>query len=283
MKKYYLFFACILFYSLSLFSQVDEGFEGVFPPSGWQLANGGSIYDWEQNTSYGGYGLSSNSASFNNHPGSQPTNTWYVMRCPSMTLTGSSTPTLEFDVAYARYSDTQKDLLRLFYSLNGISGWTVFKTYSPEAIATAPDTTSEFTPTNAQWQTISVDLSQFNNENFIRFAFEVNPDPDGGNIMYIDNVKFADIVLSTNSDYQITDFNLYPNPSTGSININTQIKDLNSNKIEVINTLGQRITDFDIHERSYGYELNLNQLPKGTYFVSIESDGQKTSKMIFLQ
>lgn len=286
MKKFYLFFACILFFCISLFSQIDEGFEGVFPPTGWQTHSGSSgNTNWMSSPN----GRTGNAASFDNWNDNVPSvaSTFYVLRCPVMDLTGSVSTELQFDVAYAPYNlPNFTDDLSIWYSVDtNQNNWTKIITYTNADTSNVSETTSKYVPSgDGDWSTITLDLSDnIYKQSWIRFAFEIAPAgiTPGGNVMYIDNVRFTDIVLSTNSDREIADLILYPNPSTGNINI--QVKGLNSCKIKVINTLGQHISDFDIHERSFGYELNLNQLPKGTYFVSIESDGQKTSKMIFLQ
>lgn len=274
----------ILALSISLisfynFAQIDEGFEGAFPPDGWELVNGGSAYNWELNTIYGGFGNSSNSASFNNHPLSLPTNTWYVLRMPNLDLTGSSTPMLEFDIAYARYSASQNEGISIWRSFNGVSGWSRIMNYTGADIATAADTTSPFTPTNAEWKTIQLDLSTFNNSPLIRFAFEVNTIGSiGGNIVYIDNVKITDVVLSTEIVNENSFIKIYPNPSLDRIMVYLNEDNLSQKNFKIYNSLGQDISTFKLKNKDSNYEIEFGNLAKGIYILKVQLDRNTYSK-----
>ncbi len=90
-------------------------------------------------------------------------------------------------------------------------------------------------------------------------------------------------VLTTNpSDIEEQDnqiFNIFPNPSSGQITIETGFLSKQDLTIEVINSLGQIVytKSMQISERE---ELNLNLL-KGIYFVKIYGDDfRKTEKLI---
>lgn len=280
MKNYYLILLLFFISATSSFSQINEGFEGSFPASGWEIANGGSSSNWEQNFSIGGYSTSNQSVFFDNFT-STVAPTWYVLRCPTLDLSGSTNPELTFDVAYARFDATHNDKLRLFFNNNN-SGWNVFETYTNGTLTTAPDQTTYFTPTNTQWRTITVDLTDYIGLSHIRFAFEFNSDPDGGNVMYIDNVEITDTVLATSNE-NLIEFNLFPNPTTEKITINS-IHNLTVDNIEIYNVLGQKFDTFKMSEiGNNSYELDLKSFSKGAYYITVKSANNITTKMIIVK
>lgn len=284
MKKIYVtLILCFLITTLR--AQIDEGFETGFPPSllGWQVFNGGSSYNWEHDTSVGAFGTSTSSASFDNYITDIKTSTFYVLRLPNLDMSASTTPVLEFDVAYARYSATQKEGLSIWYSFNGVSGWTNIETYTPEEIATAPDTTTPFVPTNAQWQTIQLNISSLNGNSLVRFAFEVVPDPDGGNIMYVDNVKVTDAVLSVDREDLNTRISLYPNPSSNYLKVDLIDRSLTKDNFKIYNALGQAMAIPEMSTKDSGYRFDIQHLTTGLYYLQIESDKIATTKSFLVE
>ena len=79
----------------------------------------------------------------------------------------------------------------------------------------------------------------------------------------IDNV--GNFPLSSNTIYQET-INIYPNPSSDFIYINS--KDSDNYTISLFNILGELIIDKKINLQ----QLNLSNLPNGQYFLKIESE-----------
>jgi hypothetical protein len=281
MKKKYLLITLFLLSSITIFSQIDEDFEGAFPPAQWQIANGGSASNWEHNPTISGYGVGNHSAFFDNFTPVAPT--WYVLRTPVLDLTGATTPELIFDVAYARVDVAHNDRLRLFFRLNSSGGWTVFETYTNATLVSAPDQATYFTPTSTQWRTITADLSAYIGEDNVQFAFEFNSDPDGGNVMYIDNVEIADSVLATPNE-NLTDFSIYPNPSEGKVTLNTTLENLDKNSVEIRNILGQEYANFSMNKNSNNsYQLDLDDFKSGMYFITITSDEKSITKKLYIK
>lgn len=109
--------------------------------------------------------------------------------------------------------------------------------------------------------------------------FVTNGGPDGANsnIIGVDALSI-DRALSTD-DFFATNFSVYPNPSTGLVNlasknnmaINTiQITDLNGRVVRNINTNGVSET-----------QINISDLTAGMYFLNVQTDsGSGTTKII---
>lgn len=272
-----------------------QDFEGgVFPPTNWQVFHGngntGST-DWELSPNGVGANTSSYSILFNNIG---VASTFYVIRCEPLNLLNAIAPILSFDVAYARFDNSHTDNLSLWYTtnVNGVEGWTRVSdattlsdvTYSGSGLDTAPNQTTYFTPTSSQWETKIVDLANYSGETFIRFAFESTPNNDNGsNVIYIDNVHFYDTSPLALSNEIKTKFKLYPNPSNGKIQINTAIKNLNIDNFKITNVLGKVQNEFNVYQNISGYQLNLDHLKKGIYFLSVFSSNYIETKKIIIQ
>ncbi len=97
---------------------------------------------------------------------------------------------LTFDVAYARYDATRNDRLRVYaVTCDGVE--TLIYDKSSADLATVPDQTTAFTPTNCnQWRTETLNLNVFVGKT-IKLVFE---DVGGwGNRLYLDNIKVQEM------------------------------------------------------------------------------------------
>lgn len=297
MKKLFVSLILISLSCYTLLSQTtnvlpnNQGFEGSFPPAEWELVRGGGgNKDWEQSPNGVGAMSSSFSALFNNIDASD---SWYVLRTIPFNFSSALYPVVTFDVAYARYDNSSTDTLYLFYTINtnGTSGWTrvVDATtgeeviYIGEDLNTAPNQTDYFTPTNAQWETKYVNLGNYVGVEFIRFAFESIPDLGGPNVIYIDNVYFhEDLALSVETN-STTELSIYPNPSNGTFFINRNINSISKNNIQILNSLGQKYSNFEVYQKENGVEINLDHFSNGIYFLSIQTKNQKVDEMIVIK
>jgi len=85
-------------------------------------------------------------------------------------------------------------------------------------------------------------------------------------------------VAKTNSK-KIDEIKLYPNPSTGILNIETEVLVSTTASIEITNSLGQIVLKEKINNKKSSY--NISHLPNGIYFIEINVDGNmKTSKFL---
>ena len=85
---------------------------------------------------------------------------------------------------------------------------------------------------------------------------------------------------------EITDFDnisLYPNPTVNNIFINFGDKELVDYKIRINNITGQNLLSFDLDNFSGTYEVKLNKLAGGIYFVRISSSNGSITKKIVIQ
>lgn len=90
-------------------------------------------------------------------------------------------------------------------------------------------------------------------------------------------VSTTKCTLSIEDDKFLTLFEVYPNPTTGLLNIVVHNNEL-INKLTVDNVLGQTILC-----RENNSIIDLSSLSKGFYFISVETDFGKKTKRIFKQ
>lgn len=166
-----------------------EGFEGgTFPPSNFTLYNPDADYTWTRNTAVGGFGASASSMIFDNFNQNE-VGTIDEFRTSILDFTGLTSILLTFDVAYARYSGGNFDGLEVYYSTDCGATWTQVFTKVGTTLATAPDITTLFVPTAAQWRNESVSLTAagLNGAPSVMLAFRNIP--GFGNALYLDNIN----------------------------------------------------------------------------------------------
>jgi hypothetical protein len=79
-------------------------------------------------------------------------------------------------------------------------------------------------------------------------------------------------------------FNFYPNPTTGKLNIEIQVPQTNTYKIEISNIIGQIITEKTgtLNSGENKINMNINEFDNGIYFLTFHIDKQKITKKVIL-
>ncbi|MEO6696111.1 MAG: hypothetical protein ABIY50_06170, partial [Ignavibacteria bacterium] len=159
---------------------LEQDFEtGIFPPSGWTVNTGSTV--WQQ-SSASGYGTGIYSMSYTNYNCNYSNNTIYTSGF-SVTQPGDK---LIFDYAYAPYDDGSYDDLEIFY-YNG-SSWNSLIYYNGIDLQTAPGTSDFFVPASNEWGTKIITIPAGATSLYFK-AWE-----GCGNNLYIDNIKVGTFV-----------------------------------------------------------------------------------------
>ena len=257
---------------------IVEGFTSTFPPLKWSTFNATSGPSWVKSTSCGGFGLSSESTKMDFYTYAAGTINELIL--PPINLAGVITPTLTFDLAYATYA-TEADKLEVFVSDDCGDNWTNVYDKSGTNLNTAPPTTSPFVPSAAQWRNESVNLFGYSNPSILLKFVATSA---YGNNLYIDNVNLSQLnpvgVFST----PLSNINIevFPNPTSGDVNLTVNSINNSNYRINLINSLGQVI-----FEKNFNFSIGINniqietkQYPEGIYNVVLESNSIKTTKKI---
>lgn len=192
-------------------------------------------------------------------------------------------PTLTFDVAHAMYNSSYNDRLKVLVSTNCGNNWNEVYNKAGSTLATAPATTSNFTPNSSQWRNEQIDLSSYSSANklFIKFVC-VN---GYGNNIYVDNINVLSVYASIENTNSIENITVYPNPAQDFVNISISLAEQNEVTISLFNMLGEALMIIDKGKLTAGsqlLQLNIADLASGIYNISIKVGETKSIHRIVI-
>lgn len=191
---------------------------------------------------------------------------------------------LTFDMAYAYYQGSNgtinNDSLGIAYSLDCGQNYQWLWKKGGAQLATAGGLSTEFTPSANQWRKEVIDLSQFNNETSVEFAFI------GicgyGNNLYIDNINIGDQAINIQNINHITTLNIFPNPTENQINVKVELAKAENITLSISNVLGEEIIQESFEKQSsLKQNFDVSQWAKGIYFIKVKTaKGQQIQKFV---
>jgi hypothetical protein len=133
-----------------------------------------------------------------------------------------------------------------------------------------------FTPTQNAWNSYDIPLANFTGlttrEHIAQLIFSGNP--AGSGTVYIDNVYFSSVPLST-AKFTAHSLKIYPNPVSDLVTIEAASA---LQKVTVYNILGQQV--LSIMPQAATATLDVSALQAGVYVLQAESDGNTISQRI---
>lgn len=189
---------------------------------------------------------------------------------PAVDLRNSGHPFLYFDVAYALQSATGfSDTLEVYVQDECEGTWNLLYKKFDNNLTTAPLTTAEFRPTQAQWRRDSIDLSAFQKE---RVTIKYVGKCDYENNLYIDNINIkSNTVTGLNLNYLDEDnFNVYPNPAHNQLKVFYQSNYTSKAYFEVLDATGKiiQVGTMNVDKGDNIVKLDLNGWAKGVYVLT---------------
>lgn len=233
-----------------------HGFQsGTVPPPGWTVNN------YTSSTGTQGWKIATN-AGFNSTRSTRCNfydfaNAKVYLTTPKLDLsTANGVTTLSFDHAYAYYSASLFDSLRVELSNDCGETWTTVFHDGKDGLATAPATTAAFTPTATQWASNSIDISAFNGsaELLMRFIGESGY----GNNLFVDNINVTALVGV--KELELNTFSIRPNPTSSVAQVIFGLEKAESIQLSVYNAQGALVQS-----------RNLGDLPSGEHIVNLEA------------
>jgi hypothetical protein len=139
-----------------------------------------------------------------------------------------------------------------FYGEDTVSEYTYFETSFQYSSSETPD--------SMQLTVLSTDFN----------------DPVAGSVMFIDKME---IEMATGKKLGVleNEFSMYPNPAQNSVHIQAQA----GNVLTVYDMTGKRLHQMQIP--SNHFQLNVSELPKSAYIISIKGDGYEESQLLRIQ
>lgn len=268
---------------IDIFVQVDgtatpfeEDFEAAgLLPIGWTLNNPDSDETWEEASVTGSGGTTTEALFVNNYVYNSSGEEDYFET--EIFYIDGGMASLSFDLAKVQYSDNYKDSLAVLISDDcGVTWATIYAKGSGD-VETANTSTGNWSPSSANdWRNEVVDISSYLGQN-VTFRF-VNI-TGYGNSTYIDNINvMSDLSIGENDQVH---FSLYPNPTKGTttLAISNQLDD--DAKVVITNQLGQSLEVISSNALT-GNEvtINLSQYQRGVYYVTVYTNGLKTTKRV---
>lgn len=270
---------------------IVEGFETALslPNSNWNVTHSAtSSVDFAITSSAAATGSKS---SMLNNLSNAPGDTSILQTALNYDMTTISSPVLTFKAAYEKQSTaTNTDKLQIFTSTDCGNSWISRKVITSATLSSLAGGTgtSPYIPTSAQFTTYSVTISAVASAHNVMFRWAFIADPTApGNNLYIDDINIASATTGIENIEASVGLNLYPNPSTGKVNIDLNLSQQHSISVTVTDMLGRTVES--IHSKSYqAGEATLtiganSTYQAGIYLVNIDIDGQHIAKKVIIQ
>ncbi len=260
----------------------QEGFEGAFPPSGWSLNNPDGDVTWAKTTSAAKSGTASMFLDNWDYPANGEVD---FITLPALDMSGSASVSMTFELAYALYSATgYSDTLRVLASDDCGLSWTeLYEKYDNNLTTVTSLYTSEFVPAANDWRQETIDLSAYSSSSDVLIRFEHVCDYE--NNLHIDDVNITSVPATALSslDNKAT-LNVFPNPTSGLLNIDLKLTTESNVDILIFNALGQMMSVVNDHDvLNANYKLNMTDLSKGVYTIQVVADNVSISKKVILK
>jgi len=223
-------------------------------------------------------------------------NSYLVSQCYD--LTQFQNPTFKFDMAFDFEADF--DFINVEYTTNGGTTWTVLGDSTTGTTwynsANVPNGTNcencvgaQWTGTNATKTNYSWSMNDFGyggatpQSNIIfRFNFVSDPGVENEGAI-IDNFVITGTPVLKNQQNNFQIFEVTPNPTNGIISVTLNTSD--AVKIDLYDIRGRTCftEDYKNSNSTFNQEINLGQLEKGIYLLTVTSEGKTATKKVIIK
>ena len=270
---------------------IIEGFESaaILPNSNWNISHtvsGGVDFAVTSNAEATGF-QSCILNNMNNVAG----NSSILQTASNFDMTTFTTPLLTFKAAYQKKATGNADKLQILTSTDCGNSWVSRKTITASTLASLAGGTgtSAYVPTPSQFTTYSVTITAVASSHNVMFRWEFVADPTSpGNNLYIDDINIVDASSAGIESIEASvGLNIYPNPSSGKVNIDLNLSEQHNVSIIVTDMLGRTVEtiaskSYQVGETTLSIGAN-NTYQAGIYLVNINIDGQRISKKVVIQ
>ena len=229
-----------------------------------------------------------------NPSGNYPDQTTSYLTSPCYNLSRLESPVLKFKMVFDL--EENWDIVYLEYSTDQGANWQVLGTANDpnwynsnrtNASSGAADDCqncpgAQWTGTDTTLKEYSYNLSPLNGETNVIFRFSFISDPLTNNEgVVVDDFQIDATAILAVDDFEEGEFLIYPNPSTSIFNIkrrNTAGQNMNINVFDVTGKLIKKHTNIT----EDNYQLQMNGVAKGVYFIKINIDNKNLVKKLIL-
>lgn len=263
-----------------------EGFESTtFPPTGVTINNPDGLTTWQRTTTADFSGTAS--AYMDNFDYNADGEVDEIV-LPAFNLNSVTNPVLTFELAYRLYTNptsnpNYSDTLRVWISTDCGLTWNEVYAKSGTTLTTVTPaySTTEFVPSStAQWRLETISLAPYQSATnaIIKFRHATQ---------YENNLYLDDINIMNSTDVPgltlHSEVNLFPNPSTGQVNVDVNMMQRDNLTINVTNSLGQTVSTVSENNTSGGrYLIDLSNEPNGVYFIEVQTGTEVVTRRIVI-
>ncbi len=191
---------------------------------------------------------------------------------------------LNFDYAFAaRQASSNYDALRVYASEDCGQTWSFIRVFQSGLLRTAPDKSgSGFTPTAAQWRSGLIPLAGYDGRGPILVKFEF--ENGGGNNFYIDNIQVTSDNVSI-TEYELAkNINVFPNPSTGQVNVTFTSATKSVVKVALYDLYGRLVISESLNPGTRNYAIGSDEkLASGVYLLQVEERGMTYAERLVVK
>lgn len=253
----------------NVISELDvmEDFEsGEMPPTDWRMP--ASTFSWHNAELENGIDCTPTRAASVSHFWISQVGEESPLITTLIDLSNSNEPVLKYDYAYVKYAANYADGLRIDVSTDCGANWTSIYEAHGDSLATAPDQSESWTPACGEWESMELDLAEFNGENITVSFVAINA---YGNNFFLDNVQ-----LIENNPMGVTENNwnnthIYPNPNEGNFFVRT---DLEKVQLQVLDLNGKQVHSETLSQGNNA--ITVPKLAKGMYVAVLKHNNQSS-------
>lgn len=176
-----------------------------------------------------------------------------------------STAVISFDVAYAKKSTSNSDLLQVYISTDCGQTWLLRRSFSGmTALNTTSPKDENFIPLSNEWENEHVNLltNQLVDDLLVRFSFKSG----GGNNIYIDNIQVAHPDQLSTMKISDNQLQIFPNPSSHFVTIHSENEIIE--EVEVFDIAGKNVvSDFSVSSNKH--QIDVSTFQSGTYLIRV--------------
>jgi len=270
-----------------LVSPIVESFENAnFPTLGSSITT-----DWQYETNYTNLFVRNTSAKVTGNASLRYTRGIADLGAvssivsPSISFSNVTSPAnLTFKLAYAQRATENTTKLEVFISRDCGKTWIKRFTRFGDALATTSSfVNSNFVPTDAQWETITVNVSQLAAQSHGLVKFSIT-EGDGNNL-YLEDINIISVPLSiAYGEIDEEKTTIFPNPGNGDATFTYQLLKPMEAIISIYDISGRLIGTKNLSSKSiYGSvqlsEITNTLLMKGSYIVSLHTNNSSYRKL----
>lgn len=242
--------------------------------TGWRLENYMSPGDsgWQYNngiTAMGGTPGCMASMNLKNWR----TNVRNAFTSPDLDISSLSSPSLSFQIAYAKRSTASGDRIRVFISNSYGRSEILLRTITANEMETGAISTASFVPNGSQWRKFTIDLSAYKAYTNCRIRFELQS--LRGNNVYFDDFSITEPTSVEELLKAALKFNAYPNPAKAFCDVNFELEK-SQNITMVLKDLQGKVVKEIVNERmNTGIQeirVSLEGLSQNLYILEMQTE-----------